>query len=509
VTAAHTLPQSPSVRKSGVLVLSGFGIRVKMECGHLSIEDGVGLERRKLRLPRVGHGLKRIIVIGSDGFATFDAIRWVADVGASLIFLDRTGKVIFVSGPTAPSDARLRRAQSTALGNGTALRISKEIIRQKLDGQAALVRDMLHNVVAAGGIVRFKADLPTAQSIEAVRIIEAQAAKLYWQAWSDVPVRWPRKDDRRVPDHWKRFGSRFSPLTHSPRLAANPPNAILNLLYAILEAESRIAAVAMGLDPGIGLLHVDTPSRDSLACDIMEVVRPRCDSFVLDWLQREPLRKTDFFEDTNGNCRLISSLAIRLCETADAWRKLVAPVAEDVSQELWASSDRSTKLKHLIVPTRLTQTHRREAKGTPAPTIELPKHEPLCKGCGQKILRGENCRKCAVPLVRKTFDAGRKMAQSNESLARRSITQAKHRRAICDWKPSDLPAWFTREVYLSRIVPKLATVPKSRIRSALGVSEPYSIWIQTGKRVPHARHWGLLAHLAGVGFEPPSGLDST
>src|SRR6266852_7222804 len=101
---AHTLPQSPSVRKSGVLVLSGFGIRVKMECGHLSIEDGVGLERRKLRLPRVGHGLKRIIVIGSDGFATFDAIRWIADVGASLIFLDRTGKVIFVSGPTAPSD---------------------------------------------------------------------------------------------------------------------------------------------------------------------------------------------------------------------------------------------------------------------------------------------------------------------------------------------------------------------------------------------------------------------
>lgn len=26
-------------------------------------------------------------------------------------------------------------------------------------------------------------------------------------------------------------------------------------------------------DPGIGLLHVETPDRDSLACDLMEVCR--------------------------------------------------------------------------------------------------------------------------------------------------------------------------------------------------------------------------------------------
>jgi hypothetical protein len=36
----------------------------------------------------VGHGVKRLIVIGSDGFATFDAMRWIAFVGAALIFLD-------------------------------------------------------------------------------------------------------------------------------------------------------------------------------------------------------------------------------------------------------------------------------------------------------------------------------------------------------------------------------------------------------------------------------------
>jgi hypothetical protein len=43
---------------------------------------------------------------------------------------------------------------------------------------------------------------------------------------------------------------------------------MLNYLYAVLESESRLAAAALGLDPGLGVLHVDTPARDSLACDL-------------------------------------------------------------------------------------------------------------------------------------------------------------------------------------------------------------------------------------------------
>jgi hypothetical protein len=55
----------------------------------------------------------------------------------------------------------------------------------------------------------------------------------------------------------------------------------LNFLYALLENESRLSAVAMGLDPGIGVLHVGTPNGDSLVCDLMEVCRPKCDAFLL------------------------------------------------------------------------------------------------------------------------------------------------------------------------------------------------------------------------------------
>ncbi|HXY11262.1 MAG TPA: CRISPR-associated endonuclease Cas1 [Terriglobales bacterium] len=508
MTATETVPQLPSSRKSpisksGVLTLSGFGIRVRMQSGHLEIEDGIADERRRFRLPRVASCLRRLVMIGSDGFITFDALRWLADIGASFAMLDRRGKLLFATGPTASTDTRLRRAQALALGNGTALRISQELIRQKLQGQSALVRDMLHDAAAAGAIERFRQELPSAESIESVRLIEAQAAKLYWHVWCDLPVRWPRQDERRIPEHWKRFNSRISSLTHSPRLAANPPNAILNLLYAVLEAESRIAAVAMGLDPGIGLLHVDTPNRDSLACDLMEPVRPAVDAFVLNWLQREPLRKADFVEDSNGNARMASALAIKLCETADTWRKLVAPGAEHVAQELWLTASRSLPAlaRRRMLATRLTQRSKREAKGSDMPAITPPKIEHHCQDCGKEIrrdLRRRFCAECAVTVIREGFDWGRKAAQRPESLAKRSATQRIHKQAIKNWKPSDLPAWLTRDLYVKQVQPALASVAKSRIRSALGVSEPYASDIQAGKRVPHPRHWHALAELVEV-----------
>src|SRR5216684_8916117 len=200
--------------RHGVVTLFGYGIRVQMHAGHLLLHDGIADERRTIRLPRVNHGLKRLVMIGSDGFITLEALRWLADQGAAFVMLDRRGKVFAVTGPVSSSDAKLRRAQALALGNGTALKISKELISQKLAGQELLVRDMLHDPATADAIARFRDELPSAESIEVVRLIEAQAARCYWQSWSSVPIRWPRTDERRLPEHWKRFGSRISPLTH-------------------------------------------------------------------------------------------------------------------------------------------------------------------------------------------------------------------------------------------------------------------------------------------------------
>src|SRR6266700_3904494 len=150
MAAAKTVYQLPHSHNSpiprhGVVTLFGYGIRVQVNAGHLILHDGIADERRTIRLPRVNHGLKRLVMIGSDGFVTLEALRWLADQGAAFVMLDRRGKVLVVTGLVSSSDAKLRRAQALSLGNGTALKISKELISQKLAGQATLAREMLDN----------------------------------------------------------------------------------------------------------------------------------------------------------------------------------------------------------------------------------------------------------------------------------------------------------------------------------------------------------------------------
>src|SRR6266566_1006791 len=308
-------PQDPIQPRHGIVTLFGYGITVRVNRGHLLVEDGIGADRRLARFPRVGHGLKRLVVIGSDGMVSLAALRWLADQDAAFVMLERDGSVLATTGPVRPSDAKLRRAQAFAAQSEVGLQIARELISRKLVGQEQVIRTKLRDLPTADTIARFRAALPKAARLDEIRLLESQAAAIYWAAWRDVPIMFPKADLIRVPDHWRIFGTRKSPLSGSPRLAANPANAMLNYLYALLEAESRLAAATLGLDPGLGVIHVDTRARDSLACDLMEAIRPLVDAYVLDWILSQPLRREWLFERRDGNCRLMASFATRLTET--------------------------------------------------------------------------------------------------------------------------------------------------------------------------------------------------
>ena len=134
----------------------------------------------------------------------------------------------------------------------------------------------------------------------------------------------------------------------------------------------------------MGMLYVDTPNRDSFACDIMEAVRPSVDAWLLDWIVREPFRRSDFFEERNGNCRLLRTLTAKLSETMAVWGKLVAPWAEYAARTLWATTSPSKSERRLSTP--LTQQHRRIAKGRPSfAKVEALKPERLCRGFGKQF----------------------------------------------------------------------------------------------------------------------------
>ncbi len=79
--------KTPSRASICVVTLFGYGIQVRVDGGHLVLHDGVGPNRRYARLPRVGHGLKRLVLIGSDGMVSLAALRWLADQDASFVSL--------------------------------------------------------------------------------------------------------------------------------------------------------------------------------------------------------------------------------------------------------------------------------------------------------------------------------------------------------------------------------------------------------------------------------------
>lgn len=506
MAAAATVAQLPLARKSpinssGVLTLSGFGVRVSVKNGHLEIEDGVGMERRRFRLPRVAHGLKRLVVIANDGFVSFGALRWLTDQDAAFVMLERDGTVVTTTGPVRSADVKLRRAQALAHHSGAALRITRELIHRKLAGQEQVAREELKNADVAATISDFRLQMAETDSIDAVRLIESRAAKAYWSAWRSVAVNFPKQALARVPEHWRMFGTRISPITSSPRVAVNPANAMLNYLYAILQTEAHLAAAALGLDPGLGVLHVDATSRDSLSCDLMEPVRPQVDLYVLRWIQSHTLLRDWFFEQRDGNCRMKREFTERLSDTAVTWQRAVAPFAEFAAQSFWTAATIAGRDRSL--PTHLTQTRRRESRGigaTVATSERQPEAPRLCKSCGKALKkRTSHCADCGRATARENMiliaHKGRVASHTDDAHARLSATQRRQAAARLAWNPKDKPAWLDRETYLSKVQPRLNDFTVSAIAMAIGTSLPYAHQLRKGIRVPHPMHWKILADL--------------
>lgn len=521
MAATKTVAQRPRARKSGVpeilaanphlgiqprhgvVTLFGYGIQVRVDRGHLILEDGIGADRRYGRFPRVGHGLERLVTIGSDGMVSLAALRWLADQNASFVMLDRDGSVLVATGPARKGEVHLRRAQALARQSGAGIQITRELIDKKLIGQEQVARNQLGDSAAADAIAKLRLEIPSLHAFDTIRLLESQAGAFYWAAWRSVQLQFPRQDLPSVPEHWQTFQARRSPISGSPRLATNPVNAILNYLYAILEAEARLAAAALGLDPGLGFLHADAAHRDSLAADLMEPVRPQVDAFVLDWILWEPIKREWFFEQRDGNCRLMAPFAARLSETAQTWRRALAPLVESVARALWSKIPKHAQSKPIA--TRLTQQSRREAKRAPSEPspARVRRRQNLCRGCGGSIGPDAlHCTSCAVAStterLKNAARSGRMIAQSAKAQLNRSATQRRHAAGLKKWSASDQPNWLTEETYSQEIQPLLASIPNSAITSALGVSLPYAVAIRHRKRTPHPRHWLKLAELAGI-----------
>lgn len=300
---------------------------------------------------------------------------------------------------------------------------------------------------------------------------------------------------------------RASLITGNPRSASDPLNAILNYLYAILEAESRVALLAVGLDPGLGILHTDQRARDSLALDLMETVRPHVDKFALDLAATRVFGLADLHETQTGQCRLLPRLARELATTAPAWTSHVAPHAEMIARTLADDAGIARS------PTLLTGGTRRQSRPASNHTRPPKPATPIirttsCAECGTTILGGQKrCTECHA-----TANAERlRRQQADEAARRRSAgehpSQGQHVRdrisktQRSQWatrKATDPPSGFTGQPSEFRrlILPRLAGLQPRELARRTGLSAGYCAQIRDGKRVPDLRHWAAF-HLAG------------
>src|SRR5580704_18647091 len=320
-----TLPYPQLQVRAGILVADGYAISMRVLYGKLRLEDGIGEHRRSIALDRTGSGLERLVLLGKSGTLTLESLAWLRAIGAALVHLSPDGQVLTHSVPFGYDGHPIRRAQGLAIANGLGIDLARDLIGRKLDGQRANLMRLRVTDLHAFDALRKGLDRMT--STEDVRLCEAKAAALYWHAWSHVPIRLRGKDLPRIPAKWTRYDSRASMLTNAPRAATNPVNALLNYLYALLESESRLALLAVGLDPTLGVLHADQRNRDSFALDAMEPIRPAVDAFVLDLLEERILTSRDFAELPNGVCRVRAPLTHELALTIGRWRLLLAPIA--------------------------------------------------------------------------------------------------------------------------------------------------------------------------------------
>ncbi|MDP3983690.1 MAG: CRISPR-associated endonuclease Cas1 [Acidimicrobiia bacterium] len=493
----HIPPYDQLEPRDGVLVVDGYGIALKVNQGHLVAMDGVGRMRRSRRFPKAGHGLERVVLLGSDGYLTLEAVNWLDHLRIPLIHVTADGRSVLSTTRLGLRDARLRRTQALAPTEAIGFELSGFLLGRKIDGQVRVAR-MLGNSNAVDAIAE---RLEGAENLEQLLLIEARVAAEYWALWETIPVRFVTRDETRVPESWLRFGTRSSPVSgRGPRLAANPANAILNYLYALLEAETVLACHAVGLDPQLGFFHADTPARDSLAADVMEAVRPTVDRYILDLIGGHRFSRKDFAETPQGVCRLAPQLAHRLAETSIRWAAEIAPVVEEVARTLVPGS-----------PTLLTQRKRRAAHGHPEE--ESPRSVSLDQGCldcgAEATPTGRYCGDCADRRVRywlpelserATAYLARARADGNDP-AHGGAAGRKRSRAIRR-RNAENAGWDARHarpdpsVFVEEILPGLRDVAVSAIVEATGLSRPYCSMIRRGAYIPHSRHWEALQVLA-------------
>lgn len=274
----------PSVERDGPtlhILRGGIGIYAD--------EDELWLRRRGQEIFRAPLCGLELIVAQAHGIHFSSRAAWsLAAHRVSVLCFNPGGDDIAVlAAPTGPR-AAIRIAQARRLDAPEVEAAALAMLRAKITNQASVLRYLARAPArrdgpaggrlieaaeeirkAADRLVHAAAEHRGQERIAVLMGHEGQAAARYWTALAGI-----------VPDELGFPGRRT-------RGACDPVNQALNYAYGCLYADIWRAVVRVGLDPGVGLLHIGPRADGGLVYDLIEELRaPLVDRLVFSLLGR-------------------------------------------------------------------------------------------------------------------------------------------------------------------------------------------------------------------------------
>ncbi|MBV6493236.1 MAG: CRISPR-associated endonuclease Cas1 1 [Turneriella sp.] len=196
--------------------------------------------------------------------------------GIPLFIIDFKGRpLVQLSGTHQHAVAALRRSQILYLEKPAAEHVARAIVRGKIKNQRAVL------LYFSKGIRKSNANLwPVLEKAaeQMANLARSLSGESKVKPSDDWRQRYMGFEGRAAAIYWQALrDSELLPATFKGRMgrgATDVTNQCLNLGYSVLTSHVWHAVTLAGLEPYLGILHVDRPGKPSLILDLMEEYRP-------------------------------------------------------------------------------------------------------------------------------------------------------------------------------------------------------------------------------------------
>lgn len=245
-------------------------------------------------------GIKSI-QIGKGAQITSDAVMLAIENEIEVLFTDRSGMPVGrIWSPKYGSVSTIRKGQLNFTFSKEALTWIKEVIRQKIENQQAL-------------LLMMKADTDELErkrgkAISRLEDYRAKVASLDGEIVPDVSFRlrgWEGVSTKIYFEALNWFipeAYRFENRSQHP--ATDVTNALLNYGYGILYGKIEGALIKAGIDPYIGVLHRDDYNRPVLVYDVIELYRVWVEYVVYSLVAQRAVTEECYSVREDGSCWL-------------------------------------------------------------------------------------------------------------------------------------------------------------------------------------------------------------